>query len=194
MFIMKKLTALVMALCIVLAAGCKEEEAAQTQTDYPTLSVGADATDYHVAFRPDDAALMGEVMDAYLYRYAEGVLLDSAPRYFNPGYLTPPDENADYHGDDGSFDAVKEKGTLVIGVVRNPALAYSGEDDSGSVGYFSAAGKLIAMRLKVAPEITLFDDSPEAVRVLTDGEIDCIIGIPQSADPGLSYSYPIARG
>lgn len=190
--IMKKIIALIMAMCMVFAlAACTGNEAGTSYDELMTIE-GLDLAveEYGIGFRTG-SDVVDEVNKIIKELYEDGTLKKIAEKYDLADNLVEPAEVATRAAGESDLDYIKGKGKMTIGYTVYAPMNYT--DDNGEfVGFDTEFAEAVCEKLGVEPEFVEINWDTKEIE-LNAKKIDCIwngFTMTEEREENLDFSVP----
>lgn len=190
---MKKIIALLMAVCMVFALAACAGNTAKT-TSYADLMTieGLDLAveEYGIGFRTG-SDVVDEVNKIIKELYDDGTLAEIAAKYDLADNLVEPEEVESRAEGDSDLEYIKEKGKMTIGYTVYAPMNYT--DDAGNfVGFDTEFAEAVCAKLGVEPDFVEINWDTKEIE-LEAKTIDCIwngFTMTEEREENLDFSVP----
>lgn len=190
---MKKIIALLMAVCMVVAlVACGGADTASTSYDDLMTVEGLDLAveEYGIGFRTG-SDVVDEVNKIIKELYEDGTLKEIATKYELADNLVEPKEVPSRAAGESDLEYIKANGKMVIGYTVYAPMNYT--DDKGEfVGFDTEFAKAVCAKLGVEPEFIEIDWDTKEIE-LNAKSIDCIwngFTMTEEREENLDFSVP----
>ncbi len=191
---MKKIIALLMAVCMVFAlAACagNGENAGTNYADLMTIE-GLDLAveEYGIGFR-SGSDVVDEVNKIIKELYNDGTLAEIAAKYELSDNLVEPEEVESRAEGESDFEYIKGKGKMTIGYTVYAPMNYT-DDEGNFVGFDTEFAEAVCAKLGVEPEFVEINWDTKEIE-LEAKTIDCIwngFTMTEEREENLDFSVP----